>query len=82
MFSYVFVLKFYLEVTFRVHFSVDLKHALRKMKQMYRYLYVLNVTLSVHFQLILTNICVSQLPQNFYNTSVRLGGEGRSFSSR
>ena len=34
MFSYVFVLKFYLEVTFRVHFSVDLKQALRKMKHM------------------------------------------------
>ena len=34
MFSYVFVLKFYLEVTFRVHFSVALKHSLRKREHM------------------------------------------------
>ena len=35
-----------------------------------------------YFQLILTNICVAQFLQNCCNTSVRLGGEGRSFSSR
>ena len=44
--------------------------------------FYLNVTLSVHVQLMLTNICVAQFPENFCNTLVRLGGEGRSFSSR
>ena len=34
MFSYVYVLKFYLQVIFRVHFSVDLKHVLRKREHM------------------------------------------------
>ena len=49
---------------------------------MFSYVFVLNVTQSVHFELILRNICVAQFLQNFCNTSVRLRGEGRSFSSR
>ena len=49
---------------------------------MFSYVFVLNVTLSVHFKLILTNICVAQFLQNLCNTSMRHGGEGRSFSSR
>ena len=70
-------LEFYLNVSLRVHFSF----AFKRIFVMHSFLFERYITRAFlsWFQ---TNICVTEFHQNSCDSSVWLGGEARSFSSR
>ena len=70
-------LEFYLNVTLRVHFSF----AFKRIFVMHSFFFECYIT-RAFLRCFQTNIRVTEFLQNFCDTSVWLGGEVRSFSSR
>ena len=70
-------LEFYLNVTLRVHFSF----AFKRIFVMHSFFFERYIT-RAFLRCFQTNIRVTEFLQNFCDTSVWLGGEVRSFSSR